>query len=289
MTAGPVLVTGAARSGTTWMARMLALSPGSTMPGREPFNPHGRQYGLGGAARWSYSYGSDLDQARADAVYRRILAGRSLRAVGRYGERQWRYLLRPRATRLIIKDPHATLAAAWLEERFALTPVVMVRHPCAHAASLKRMGWVPDPTQFLGQPRLMADHLEPLRTELEDPPTDPVGRAALLWKALYHVVARQHRNTRMEVVCHETVSLDPVPELERLYRRLGLGWSPELAAAITATTATSNPTSAAPGELHRFRRNSAANVDVWRRVLTDEEISTVLTITEPVRDCFYPE
>ena len=45
----PILVTGVPRSGTTWLARLLALSPGTALAGREPMNPRGRQYALGGS------------------------------------------------------------------------------------------------------------------------------------------------------------------------------------------------------------------------------------------------
>ena len=45
---GPILVTGVPRSGNTWLARLLATSPGTAMAGREPMNPRGRQYALGG-------------------------------------------------------------------------------------------------------------------------------------------------------------------------------------------------------------------------------------------------
>ena len=44
----PILVTGVPRSGTTWLARLLAGSPGTALAGREPMNPRGRQYALGG-------------------------------------------------------------------------------------------------------------------------------------------------------------------------------------------------------------------------------------------------
>lgn len=49
--ARPILVTGAPRSGTTWLAQMLATAPRTVLSGREPMNrgrepmkPHGRQY-----------------------------------------------------------------------------------------------------------------------------------------------------------------------------------------------------------------------------------------------------
>ena len=44
---GPILVTGVPRSGNTWLARLLARSPGTALAGREPMNPRGRQYALG--------------------------------------------------------------------------------------------------------------------------------------------------------------------------------------------------------------------------------------------------
>ena len=64
----PILVTGVPRSGTTWLARQLANASGSSMTGREPMNPHGKQYALGGTIdAWARIVDPTPKQRRVDA------------------------------------------------------------------------------------------------------------------------------------------------------------------------------------------------------------------------------
>ena len=83
----PILVTGVPRSGTTWLARLLALSPATALAGREPMNPRGRQYALGGSLDgWA--------RLTDPSPYQRFLLRSAYRGwnpmvYSRFGTRQW--------------------------------------------------------------------------------------------------------------------------------------------------------------------------------------------------------
>ena len=91
----PLLVTGLPRSGTTWLARLLAAGPGTALPGREPMNPRGRQFALAGSLPgWSR-----LDQQLTNAqrrTLRRAYRGWEPRIYGRLGADQWNAAARAR-------------------------------------------------------------------------------------------------------------------------------------------------------------------------------------------------
>src|SRR5262249_14420834 len=153
MSAGrPILVTGAHRSGTTWVGRMLALAPGVAYV-HEPFNPR-TAAGLSPARFDRYfTVVTSENEARYRPGLERTLSFRYglgaqlgwLRGtadVARTG-RDWYRTERSRLTgaRPLMKDPIALLSAEWLVETFDMDAVVLIRHPAAFAASLKRLGW----------------------------------------------------------------------------------------------------------------------------------------------------
>ena len=141
----PLLVTGVPRSGTTWLARKLSTDPRTSMPGREPMNPRGRQFALGGALH-SWVRREAFPPAEA-AVIRRCFAGREPRTLSRYGVRQWAALLP--TTRMVIKDPFAMLSIGAIHRLTGALPVLIYRHPAAVLASYRRMGWSADTADML--------------------------------------------------------------------------------------------------------------------------------------------
>ena len=135
----PILVTGVPRSGNTWLARLLALSPGTALAGREPMNPRGRQYALGGSLDgWT--------RLTDPSPYQRFLLrtayqGWNPMVFSRFGARQWAGPL-PH-TRVVVKDPYALLSLRTVVAATGATPVLVYRHPGAVLASYRRVCVVP--------------------------------------------------------------------------------------------------------------------------------------------------
>ena len=293
----PILVTGAHRSGTTWVGRMLALAPGVGYV-HEPFNP---RFSAGAFERY-FTVVTAENQARYAAELERALGfryelgtrlrkrhrprdvARSLRDLART-ER-----LRRRSPQPLVKDPIALLSAEWLAERFGMEVVVLIRHPAAFAASLKRLGWKHSFATFFEDGEL-PEILRPFEREIREQAERPgaiLDQAALLWRLLYHAVdGYRERHPDWIFLRHEDASLEPLSTFERLYERLGLELTPTARGAIERATASDNP--AAPTSPHAVELDSAASLGRWRADLTAEEVETLRERTRDVWPRFYTD
>ena len=297
----PILVTGAHRSGTTWVGRMLALAPGVQYV-HEPFNPR-TAAGLS-PARFDRYF--TVVTSENEARYRpgleqtiRFRYGlgvqlRSLRGVADVA-RTGRDLFRVQGARLtgkrpLVKDPIALLSAEWLAEAFGMNVVVLIRHPAAFAASLKRLGWKHSFATFI-QDGLVPEVVQPYEAEIREQaerPGEILAQAALLWRLLYNAVdGYRDRHPDWAFLRHEDASLDPVGTFEQLYERLGLELTEAARAEIARSSDPDNP-----AELqtpHSVALASAASLGRWREDLTAQEVETLRERTRDVWPRFYSD
>jgi Sulfotransferase family len=294
--APPILVTGAHRSGTTWVGKMLALAPGVAYL-HEPFNPRfsaGRfdRYFIVVTGENEERYAPELERVlelRYDLAAR-LRTRRRPRDLAR-AVRDFTRVERMRrsASRPLVKDPIALLSAEWLAKRFDMEVVVLIRHPAAFAASLKRLGWRHSFANFLddGLPEVLGPYEDEIR-EQAGRPGDILAQAALLWRVLYDAVdGYRERQPDWTFLRHEDASVDPVATFGRLYEQLGLELTPEARATIESASAPENP-----AELrtpHAVELDSAASLGRWREELTPEEIETLRERTRDVWPRFYSD
>jgi len=275
-TAQPILVTGAHRSGTTWVGRILASSPGMAYL-HEPFHLH-HDLKLC-AARFPYWFTYVCEEN--EAPYLQPIA-EMLQTAQRDGSEAEQGSLDRRP---LIKDPIAVFSAAWLASRFGTRNVVMIRHPAAFAGSLKEKGWTHPFAHFLQQPLLMREHLEPFAREIlrfAREERDVVDQAALLWKVIYATILRyRERHPDWIYLRHEDLSRDPVEGFRVVFDKVGLEFSAETERAIV----THSFASAAAG----LRRDSRANVNTWKQRLTGPEIERVRTAVADISGEFYAD
>lgn len=302
MSGPPILVTGAHRSGTTWVGHTLAAG-GELGYIEEPFSVLHRPGVLPVRFRWWFPY---ITAASANGLREpvgrmlgfhydaaaEVRALRSPRDAGRLVRDATRTATsRARGRRPLVKDPVALLSAPWLADEFGMQVVVLIRHPAAFAGSLKRMGWTHPFADFLAQPDVMAGPLSAYRdrvTEYALRPPDVVDQAALLW-AMLHTVIAGYRDDRpdWQFVRHEDLSREPEQRFRELCDALGLRFGGAVAEHVEASTATRNPAEAAEGRAHTLRRDSAANVSTWRSRLSADEVDRVRRGTDGVWQHFY--
>jgi Sulfotransferase family len=281
----PILITGSHRSGSTWLASMLALSK-NTLMAHEPFNIQSWAYALDGLAKYWFTYAPALPQDAALEAFNEVIEQRTRKIFLKNQVQHWIPPLRHQ--RLIIKDPIAVLSSDWIAKNFDLEVIVLVRHPAAFAASLKRLGWRHPLEHFLKQTMLMERHLEPYRAEIASRPQDIVEQAAIIWKCLYSVLLTYldgHPNWLVNK--HEVLSSNPVAELRALYETLGLEWSATVEENVVRYTRCGNSVDAPKGTVHYLRRDSVANIARWKETLTAEEIARVYEITQPICSSYY--
>jgi hypothetical protein len=298
-----VLVTGAHRTGTGWISRVLAMSPSRLGYIWEPFSPRHRpgtlplefdRYFQYVCAENCAGYAGPL----ADTIafrYRPLAELRSLRSPRDAGRmlRDWgvfTYQSR-RGAAALLKDPIALFSSEWLADTFDLDVVVLIRHPAAFVASLKTRNWRHSFQSFLDQPLLMRDFLNPLEEEIRYFATggrDIVDESAALWKVLYTAVERfQEKRPDWNFVQLEDLSRNTLPAFQKLYDDLGLEWGEKVDEFVRATSSARNLV--VDSDAGSVRRNSAAHSWSWKKQLTPEEIERVRAGTEPLWKRFYSE
>jgi hypothetical protein len=302
---GPdILVTGLHRSGTTFVGEVLRRAGLFQV-----FEPMNRDYGSVLVDRWKPHPDSSTRDGRpyrevVDAIVsRRIrwkanlqsrhaavrLVGRALGLHRRALAYQLGFLaqsLRPR--RRLFKDPDLVFFADDLERRHGFQVVVLVRHPCAFYASVKRLGWRFPLAELYEQPALVERHLERWTEHLAPRPRSFAEEAALLW-LFVHTTVRDlvASNPRLLLLRHEDVAERPLLTLRALFRRLGLRFDGRVEAFVQRATHGRRMTARA-NRVHDLERDARALASHWNGALEPGEIKQIREIVEPVFGFFYP-
>ena len=304
----PILVTGGNRTGTSWVGKMLILS-GRLFTVWEPFNhlipvpaflpshPLSRHY--------------HRVQPADSRRMRRFIKGKMLLDIVRMQPRRSGVLGMTRKAfdsartmlsyvagrrQPVFKDPIALMSAEWMAHEFSARVLMLVRHPAAYVASVKRLGWRTPVEDFTVQeglmdwlPSYLAEELLARQSERPEPSEGhfDLSDAALCWKVFHetvHIYRQQHTEWIMER--HEDLSLEYLPRFRSLYRRMGLPWGNGQEDAIRKHCSSRNRL--VRGDVvHEFRQDSAALTTAWMESLEAEEVDQVRRITSPVWQRFY--
>lgn len=306
----PILVTGAPRSSTTFLGKMLAL-PSHVLYVDEPFN---ELTGIEGINKTFPIPLHDEGLPGTDEIYTDIVEGllhgdahfkpSVLRPATRNPLRQLARELwvsrenldyriqskNPLKQRYLIKDPMAFSLSEYLHRRFEMETVIIMRHPLSTIASYKRLNWHYDIGEVVAWVRTMCTDLEQALQAIESNTYSEVEQWALLWMAVYGALERFiERNPEMVLVTHEELSLSPHVTLKNLYDKLELPFTARIEQKITEFTNASNPTNPTGNQVHVLHRNSAENINRWKKILTDEEMKAIRAITGPFVSRYYPD
>jgi hypothetical protein len=299
----PVLVTGVHRAGTTWVGRVIDLSPDVGYI-NEPFNPT-HELGIC-ACRFPYWYqyvhpgNEHLFKPALSATlsfrYRHAVQLRHIRSVEGVrrllvdGGNFLRY--RIRGARPLLKDPIAAMSASWLSTTFGAQVIVIVRHPAAIAHSLRRLDWTHPFGDFLHQSDLMADHLREFEHEIRqmaDEEYDIVDQASLLWRIVYSVLLKyKTAHPDWLFLRHEDLARDPVGGFTRVFQWLDLEYSDKIQRGVRWYSSGS-PYAEGTTEAHAIRRDSAMTRHNWRKTLSPDDVMRLRTAVEPLSGRFYDD
>ncbi|HUG41893.1 MAG TPA: sulfotransferase [Longimicrobiales bacterium] len=259
----PILVTGAYRTGTTWVGAMLAAA--GLWPTHEPFNPNRRLW----PEELAYAPGGE-PRPEIDALVAALLRGGHREVVRLAYADRWFSPLRllPLAPgRVLVKDPSAALLTEYLVRRHRMRAVVLYRHPAAVVASYVRLGW---PTgalvgRLLASPALMEEWLAPHAARMEA----AAGRrdwtsGAVFYAALATaLLGIEGRNSGATIrLSFEDLCADPVARFRELHARLGLPYHPGVTRAHERLTQGGD--AALVERPHGVRRRSARMAGRWR-------------------------
>lgn len=307
----PILVTGAHRTGTTWVGKMLAAS-GQAAYISEPMNVLHRAGVLHASTKYWYTYICRENEAEYLPAFQEMLSFdyhvwaeltslHSPKDVLRMGRDSWTFLMgKLQRQRPLLKDPFALFSIPWFIQRLDCQVVITLRHPAAFASSLKRLNWTFQFSNLLNQPLLIRDWLEPFESEIAEldsasgssPEGQPdiIAQASLLWRILYTVAFRfKELYPQIQLARHEDLSLEPLAGFHTLYETLGLNFTRQAQETILKSSSSENPQEASGKNIFTTRLDSRASLQNWKRRLTDGEMQRIRQLTESTAALFYPD
>jgi hypothetical protein len=297
-----ILVTGAHRSGTTWVGKMLAASDQVGYIS-EPLNVLHRPGVMRTPVKHWYTYICEENEGEYRSALqetinfqyhtlKEIKSLKSIRDMMRMG-RDWATFSRGRKNqqRALVKDPFAVFSSLWFYKRLGCNVVITVRHPAGFVSSLKRLNWLFDFSDLLAQPLLIRDLLSQFLSELEEmvrSPGDLIERSCLLWRIVYSVVARfREQQPDFLVIRHEDLANNSIKEYRSLYKSLGVGFTPQIEREIINSSSVKNPREAPSRVRHSYKLNSQANINQWKQRLDKLEIKQIRNLTADIAPIFY--
>lgn len=212
-----ILVIGAPRSGTTWLANALATTPGSRLA-HEPDNA---------------AFNDDaVESLERYGGYPAPRVGEDLPAYARLWDPV--FLVAPFAcVHLIAKSVFAAFAVEWLIDRYRPRVVLIQRHPVRVVASWMRKGFIVG--DLATRERIQTDYVARLDlpdADLEAPKLVSIAWAVGVLMTALQVKSRAH--PEWTVVSHERVSADGISQLHELATTLGLQWLEETERRVRA-------------------------------------------------------
>lgn len=299
----PIFITGAPRSGTTWLGKILSRSS-SVGYIHEPFNldinrpgicniqkPYWHTYvttdneesyyePIKDTISFQYQLKNEVDLAKSPKDVLRII--RDYTIFSKYK------LLNAKP---LIKDPLAIFSAQWFAKRFLTQNVILIRHPAAFVGSVKKQGWKFHFKHLLDQPLLMRDYLFPFEEEISTyvaQEKDIISQASLMWKLIHFVIAKyKDDNPNWIYVRHEDISKDPLLEFKILFEKLNLNFSSKIENYVLEYCTSKKSNEAPDGVLHYLKRDSRSNILNWKNRLSDSEIYRIRQNVEDISDLFY--
>jgi hypothetical protein len=281
---GRILIAGVARSGTTWVGRVLEKASGTVLV-NEPDNRTANWFADVGTQRLGFvpvlvpgetahRYGVMWDVAfrggwpqnpRVDLLGKaamrvpRVARGAALAALGR------RVARIPADARIVVcKSVYVPFALEWVVSRAGARPVIVRRHPLNVVASWNELGVPPYPLQ--DDPRVRKLVLEPLGVPDPPQPASQLQRVAWCIGVLDAAIeAARRRHPEWIAVSHEELCDQPIERFRRLFEQLDLDWTDAAERYVGVANR--------PGEGYLTERVSSELPDSWQRRLTEAQVS----------------
>ena len=172
-----------------------------------------------------------------------------------------------------------TLSTPYLVREHGLNVVCMVRHPAAIHYSTDKQGWRFDVDNLLQQPELIARHGADIPKAHWDLARESAAASiALLWKMMMRVNGPlAERDSRMLMVRHEELCLEPQKTVRKICEHFGIPFTPILEGFVSENSE-GDQAESKDGKTHDFRRNSRALIDTWRGKVSEDKVALMREI-----------
>lgn len=207
-----VFVSGAGRSGTTWVANIINYANDYRFM-FEPFHP--QRVDIVSHFKYRQYLRPDNHEEAFIKPAKAILSGRIKNP---WVDKLNRKLI---ARKRLIKDIRTNHLLKWIKTNFPEIPIILLlRHPCAVAHSKLVLKWDIPLDEYLAQEQLMVDFLAPFRVEMQNA-QDAFERHIFLWCVENYVPLQQFRSGEIYLAFYENICTKPEQEIDNLFRFLG--------------------------------------------------------------------
>ena len=251
-----VFLAGSGRSGTTWVSEMINYRNGYRFV-FEPFYPD-KVRACKNFRRKQYLRPDDRREEYLGPA-RKILTG---------GIRNFwtdRFNKRFVTRRRLIKDIRANLLLGWMHANFPGMPMILLlRHPCAVAASRLALGWKDNLSEMMEQEELVEDFLLPMKADIRAA-RDGFERHVLSWCIENYVPLRQFEPGEIQLSFYENFLAHPEGEVRRLFTFLGEDFDARVYRTLRRPS-------------YLSRRDEDPSVDAWRRSVSSSQLERTVEL-----------
>ena len=251
-----VFLAGSGRSGTTWVAGIINHRNDYRLV-FEPFHP-GRVDLCDTFRRKQYLRPDDRREEYLGPA-REILTGRI--------RHSWtdRFNTKFVARRRLIKDIRANLLLGWMRANFPGVPIILLlRHPCAVAASRLALGWRDSLSETIEQEELVNDFLLPMEDEIRSS-RDAFERHVFSWCIENYVPLRQFGPGEIHLAFYENFLSCPEDEIQHLFAFLSEDFDGRVYRALRCPSPLS-------------RKGEDPSVEAWRHSVTGSQLERAVEI-----------
>ena len=260
LTSNSIMIAGTARSGTTWLADIIA----SQRPCRIMFEPFNPQLVSAFRAFHYFHYMRPAERNPELLTYcRRIFTG-DIRH--KWIDRQVEHLF-PQYR--LIKEVRANLLLKWLNKAFPEVPLLfLVRHPCAVVSSRIHLGWATDTDidSFIAQATLVEDFLSTKMDVIRSAETE-AEKHAVIWCVHHLVPFKQFNSADLPVVFYENLCLQPELEVPKIFHAINQHFDNSVYEHLSIPSVTTT-------------RRDAVRIDRWQEELSPKQIDGILRIVD---------
>lgn len=293
MKVNPVNIFAIPRSGTTWLAKMIAFSKYfHFVP--EFMKPTGGLYNKSKPFYWYECLDKNITEKQMhylDKIFKlNYNDERNFNILNRISKRihlYYKYTSKnikgyPQA---ITNDPFIVFSKDFITKRYSTKNIILVRHPAAVYLSFKRMGWNIDLSVLLND-QISNENINLIEKYKK---SDLLHKIPVLWNVVYDYLLNDNYNENNDLlVFHESVSMNPHDEFTRIFDFLAIPYNEKFLNNIIETTSNDlvNPLSK---ETHILRRNSKELANSWKSKIAEKELTIIQGIANPLLSKLYYE